>query len=553
MLTEVQKPAQSSIIRLAAAPRGLWRLIHVFARKHPYVTLFFIIIGSNLFGSLFNISYNLGLIVERLLDEAQKAVFKNHALPIYNLVAYPLGLVIAVCVLLPLVRCRRLMRANQEVPAKLLETARRRLLNLPVFLILIDLLLWLPGIVFFPVMICTLGSTHEFFAVWSEFFLSFAVSALITAAQTFFLMEWFLKAVLYADFFRDTRPAEIEGVIKIPFWLRLMLLWCAVALMPLVALLVVALNRPIEDNAADIEVLHGLAWSVAAVGILSSGFISWIVGYDLLYWLRTYGWATEQIRRENFGARIPEKRPDEWGRLNDRFNDMASGLETGRRVHDMFGQFVGFEARGEMFEMLSQLGGQVRDITVMFLDIRGFTRRSAGEQPERVVQLLNEFLTMAVSAIENNNGMVNKFLGDGLMALFGHPPDWRADHADLAVRAATDLVSQLEDLNQRLAQRGEQPLRVGIGIHSGPALVGCIGATMVSPDGRERIRKELTAIGETVNLCQRVEQLTKTCGGPVLISGQTRQRLKAPPSLVDLGVQALERSNESLHIFEVRT
>jgi adenylate cyclase len=132
--------------------------------------------------------------------------------------------------------------------------------------------------------------------------------------------------------------------------------------------------------------------------------------------------------------------------------------------------------------------------------------------------------------------LVDKFLGDGILALFGAPRP-REDHADLAVRAACGLLTRLNTLNRELAAEGQAPLKVGIGIHTGPALVGSIGAMVALPDGRQQTRREYTAIGETVNLAQRIEQLTKTCGGPVLLSEQTRLCLARPVPLKSAGPQ----------------
>ena len=131
--------------------------------------------------------------------------------------------------------------------------------------------------------------------------------------------------------------------------------------------------------------------------------------------------------------------------------------------------------RDELLKRFGQLGGTVQEITVMFADIRGFTPRSADKAPEEVVELLNRFLSLAVQAVEANGGWVNKFLGDGFMALFGTPLP-RDDHADAAVAAGGDLLRRLTGLNEDLARQGEAPLKIGIGIHTGQALVGCIGA-----------------------------------------------------------------------------
>src|SRR5439155_10600273 len=110
----------------------------------------------------------------------------------------------------------------------------------------------------------------------------------------------------------------------------------------------------------------------------------------------------------------------------------------------------------EVLERHPGLGGEVKDVTVMFIDIRGFTRRSASESPERVVDLLNRFFTLAFAAVWRH-GHVNKFLGDGLMALFGVPRP-SDDHADRAVAAALDLLADLARLNDDLKREGQAPL-----------------------------------------------------------------------------------------------
>jgi adenylate cyclase len=259
--------------------------------------------------------------------------------------------------------------------------------------------------------------------------------------------------------------------------------------------------------------------------------------------------ATEQVALENYDVRIREQRPDELGRLTDHFNDMAAALGRARLMRETFGQFVHPEVRDLVLDHRA-LGGEVLEITVLFLDIRGFSRRAAGQAPERTVALLNRFLTLAVAAIEEKGGLVNKFLGDGVMALFGAPRP-RKDHADLAVEAAGELLGRLDCLNAELANEGQAPLAVGIGIHTGPALVGSIGATVRVGAGREMMRREFTAIGETVNLGQRLEQLTKTCPGPALLSEPTRRRLGRSFPLTCLGLREIPGLREGVVVYRL--
>ncbi len=156
--------------------------------------------------------------------------------------------------------------------------------------------------------------------------------------------------------------------------------------------------------------------------------------------------------------------------------------------------------------------GETRTVSVLFADLRGFTALSETLSSDRVVALLNDFLGRMVDAVFAHQGTLDKYLGDGLMAYFGAPVP-APDHAVRAVRCALDLHEALRRMNDERARRGEPPLRMGVGVHSGPAVVGNIGAPS---------RREYTAIGDTVNVAARMERLTKVHDVPVLMSDATR-------------------------------
>jgi adenylate cyclase len=270
-------------------------------------------------------------------------------------------------------------------------------------------------------------------------------------------------------------------------------------------------------------------------------------------WLDRHAAATDAIGREVFDVRIDEVRPDEWGELTNRFNDMAAKLKRGQEVRETFGEFQSPEIRDQILERFRGLEVVDQEITVLFADIRGFTKRCAGEPPERVGKLLNRFLSLAFNAIEAKGGYINKVLGDGVMALFGLV---RVEgHAALAVACAQEMLSGLERLNAELSAAGQAPLAVGIGIHTGPVVVGCFGATLRLQDGGKRTRREFTAIGETVNYSQRLEQMTKQLGGPVLLSEKTRLQLREGEidgvALENLGPRPLPGSNEVMVVYRL--
>ena len=241
--------------------------------------------------------------------------------------------------------------------------------------------------------------------------------------------------------------------------------------------------------------------------------------------------AMQAVAAGRFDVRLPLRRADEFGALAGSYNIMAEELEGKERLRRTFGLHVGSKAAEQILARDPGLSGSEQVIQVMFVDIRGFTARSAGCAPGRVVAMLNEFLSAMVRGVEEHrSGMVNKFLGDGFMALFGAGQPCE-DHADEALAAAQATVAHLGELNARLAERGEEPLAIGIGLHTGPAIVGSIGSA-------ERL--EFTAIGSTVNLASRIESLTKVVGETVVVSEATRDALRRPVELRALPPQPVK-------------
>jgi adenylate cyclase len=192
---------------------------------------------------------------------------------------------------------------------------------------------------------------------------------------------------------------------------------------------------------------------------------------------------------------------------------------------------VGETAAQEILSRDPGLGGVEREISVMFCDIRGFTAFSAGRPPAEVLCALNEFLGRMVRVVEKRHGgMINKYLGDGFMALFG-AAGTDAAHALHAVETAREI----------LAQAG-QPFRIGIGIHTGVAIVGNIGSES---------RLEYTAIGDTVNLASRVEGMTKALETPLLFTRSTARLLPSHVVIVERGAHAIRGVEEPVELLSL--
>lgn len=177
-----------------------------------------------------------------------------------------------------------------------------------------------------------------------------------------------------------------------------------------------------------------------------------------------------------------------------------------------------------------QLGGERREICLLFSDIRGFTTLSESLPPEEVTRLLDRYFSRMVASIHAHGGTLDKFMGDGIMAFFGAPQPRDNPCAD-AFAAGQAMLAALTEFNRELAAEGRAPLTIGIGLHYGAAVVGYIGAAD---------RHEYTAIGDAVNAASRIEGLTKEAGYPLLASRAVLDRLPDRDGFVPLGEMAVK-------------
>jgi class 3 adenylate cyclase len=225
-----------------------------------------------------------------------------------------------------------------------------------------------------------------------------------------------------------------------------------------------------------------------------------------------------RVQRGELEVRVPLLGADEIGFLARSFNEMIAGLAEREVLRSAMGLYVDpFVAERILAEGIELTGDSV-DVSIMFVDIRDFTAGADGQQPHETVSALNEFFALVVPVVVGHGGHANKFLGDGLLAVFGAPERFD-NHADRAVSAAQEIA---EAVGQRYGSR----LRIGIGINSGSVVVGTVG-------GGGRL--EYTLIGDAVNVAKRVEQLTKDLGDTILLTEATRVLLSQP------GVRLLAR------------
>jgi adenylate cyclase len=288
---------------------------------------------------------------------------------------------------------------------------------------------------------------------------------------------------------------------------RMVLAWALGTGIPLlgVALLSVAVVLGTDISA---ERLATTGLFLAALGLTVGLLAAWIAGRSVADPVEDVRGALGEVERGNLQAQAPVSDGSEVGLLAAGFNRMAAGLRERERLREAFGAFVDPGLAERVLREGTDLAGEEVEVSILFMDIRAFTTYSEGASAREVVSLLNELYEHVVPVVLSHGGHANKFIGDGLLAVFG-APERLEDHADRAVAAAIEIARLVRD-----HYRGE--LRIGIGVNSGRVMAGTIG-------GGGRL--DFTVIGDAVNTAARVESATRQTDDDVLVSEATRSRL----------------------------
>jgi len=304
------------------------------------------------------------------------------------------------------------------------------------------------------------------------------------------------------------------------------------------------LVRRLLESFSTFTLVPALAITLLVFRLRYEGFVDAGVAFEILflslffvivalivgwYWGTTLRKDTDNILHGlqkigdgKFDTALDASRPDELGQVALSINNMAAGLTQRERIREAFGRFVSPEVAERFIRdhvqdgKVMQMGGERRELAVLMCDLRDFTPLSESLPPEQLTELLNAYFSEMVQAIREHNGMVDKFIGDAIMAVFGMVES-EEDYALSAVKAAQAMRKRLEIFNQHQQANGKPTVRNGIGVHVGELVAGYIGSLD---------RLEFTVIGHTVNLVARIEAQTKSPNPPILFSQAVAQRIE---------------------------
>ncbi len=392
------------------------------------------------------------------------------AAAVYVAVAVVVGVVIGFRLAAP-------VRAFYAAGGDPTERDRRAVLRLPSLLLRVQAVLWTLAVIVFGSIGFTTGTLYAF-----EVAITVALGGIPTAFVAYLLTQRLLRpgaSAVLAD--APPRRGEVPGVLP-----RALVAW-GLGVVPIGGAIVVAAFAPFTDSSLDalaraVVVLGGVA---VAVGALATTLSARSVA-EPLQRLRD---AFAQVERGDLDARVPVFDATEVGYAGAGFNRMAAGLRERERLRDLFGRQVGADVAHRALEQGVALGGEERQVAAVFIDVIGSTGYAADRPPVEVVQALNEFFAEVVGATQDHGGLVNKFLGDAALCVFGAPLA-QDDAAGAALAAARDMARRIEG----------RALQAGIGVAFGTVVAGNIGTAE---------RYEYTVIGDPVNEAARLTELAK--------------------------------------------
>jgi adenylate cyclase len=305
----------------------------------------------------------------------------------------------------------------------------------------------------------------------------------------------------------------------------------------------IVLQRSLESELAPSRLLERFLLVVLIASLAVAATIAPWFARNLSHPLRALAAHTEVIGRGDYTHRLDLDRVDEIGQLATSFNRMSEGLAERDRVRDLLDKNVSPEVAARLMKDGGALGGEEREISILFIDLRNFTRMSESMPPREVLALLNRYFDKMSSIVEIYQGIVDKYMGDAIMALFGAPVAL-PNHADCAILASIEMKAALARFNAELATEGRGRLGIGIGINTSSVVVGNMGSSR---------RLNFSVVGDGVNVAARLQDLTRMSQykADILVSAATMKAARGRYAVRPLGAAPVRGRDIPVEIFAV--
>jgi len=308
--------------------------------------------------------------------------------------------------------------------------------------------------------------------------------------------------------------------------------------------IMIVLQRALSAELAGARQLEGQILGISLVALAVAAIVAFWIARGISQPVLQLAAHTRHVAAGDYTRRLDLKRSDELGALATAFNEMSAGLAERDRVRDLLDKNVSPEIAAQLMRDGAALGGEEREVTILFSDLRGFTTMSEKLRPQELLALLNRYLDRMSAEIERHGGVIDKFIGDAIMALFGAPVA-QGDAAERAVAAALGMERALTLLNAELVAEGKSPLGIGIGINTARVVAGNIGSQR---------RLNYSVIGDGVNVASRLQSETRKSEfrTNVITSAATVAAIRAKKfALRPLGAVQVKGRAELVEIFAV--
>jgi adenylate cyclase len=305
----------------------------------------------------------------------------------------------------------------------------------------------------------------------------------------------------------------------------------------------VVLQRPLSFELAGAHELENYILLISLAALGAGTLVALSIAHGVSQPVQQLAAYTRHVAAGDYTQRIELWREDELGQLATAFNDMSAGLAERDRVRDLLDKNVSPEVAAQLMRDGAALGGEEREVTVLFADLRGFTPLSETLPPRELLTLLNRYLDRMSAEIERHGGVIDKFIGDEIMALFGAPVG-HGDDADRALAAALAMQAALTMLNREFAAEGRPPLAIGIGINTARVVAGNMGSHR---------RLNYSVIGDGVNVAARLQTLTRTpeYRAGILVSDATIRAVRGQYHTRALGQVTVKGRSEPVILYAV--
>ena len=334
-------------------------------------------------------------------------------------------------------------------------------------------------------------------------------------------------------------PEEADRTVKVGANSYVTMYWPIPLITPGYA--AIALQRSLESELAPDLLLERFLRSLSLVLLAVAALLAVRIARNLSEPLRELAAHTEVVARGDYSVRLNLDREDEIGQLAASFNRMSEGLAERDQIRDLLDKNLSPEIAAQLMSGGGALGGEELEVTVLFVDIRNFTRLSESLSPREVLALLNRYFDRMSVIVEIYLGVVDKYMGDAIMALFGAPVA-HPNHADSAILAALEMKSALARLNAELETEGRDKLAFGIGINTSRIIAGNIGSSR---------RLNYSVLGDGVNVAARLQDLTRMSQyrADILISAATLKAARGKYVVRPLGAAPVRGRDEPVEIF----